>query len=201
MNRFSLLFLMIAMIFTACRGGKQVVNRYYLLEYPMELVEAEMEGLRSVPGSLGIDVVFVNHAFASRQIALREETHEIRYFSHNEWAVRPYQSLTELVEQFFRHYHVFDRLVPPLTTEVADFSLQTAVHQLEVVKYRNRFQARISLDFRLVDNQTGNVVLSHHADASRDLQDRNLNLFAKTISELFITELQVFVQQISQHGF
>ncbi len=196
MKKIYLLALLVAVLFSGCRGTESVINRFYLLEYPADQRYWEQEAYPPLPASLEIASVSVHPAFSAHQIAIREESHEIRYFTFNEWAIRPGNSLTTLLKDFFHFNPVFQELVPRQTPRIADYTLETTVFQLEVVKERNRYQARIHLEFKLIDNRSAVVVASHSADQIRELEKRNLNLFAGAINEMFLKEVHELAKQI-----
>ncbi len=200
MRKIYLLPLLIAVLVSGCRGGQSVVNRFYLLEYPANQTFIEADTLQSISSSLEVAMVYVHPAYSSHQIAIREDSHQLRYFNFNEWATRPANSLTAILDDFFHFNPLFERVVERQTPKEADFTLNTSVFNLEVVKERNRYQARLHLEYMLIDNQTGELVFSHVADQSRQLEKRNLNLFARAINEMFLETLKDFAGEIVENG-
>jgi ABC-type uncharacterized transport system auxiliary subunit len=169
-----------------------------MLEMPGTVIPEMPERITPLQGSCYIQHVEVAPAFASYQIALREESHSIRYFEFNQWALRPENNMTELVNSFFSSYQVFDQILSGRLMEETDYMLTTRVHRMEVDTQTDSFEARLVVAFSLVNNTTGEVLHHHHADRSRVLPQRNLNLFAAAISELFTEELAGFTLQMLQ---
>ncbi len=198
MKKSILLLLLMPMVFMGCRSSQSIQNRFYMLELPAS-VHADMpERFNPLPGSYQVQPVEVSSAYASYQIALREESHSIRYFSFNEWAERPGSKLTAMVNSFFNTNHVFEEILTGRQADQADFILQTKVHRLEADHQADDFEARLTIEFSLTDASTGEELHHHLADRSRVLPNRNLNLFAAAISELFAEELAGFTLQMLQ---
>jgi ABC-type uncharacterized transport system auxiliary subunit len=193
-----LLLLLIPLFFTACRSNKSIQNYFYMLEMPATVVPEMPERITPLQGSYHLQNVEVAPAFASYQIVLREESHSIRYFEFNQWALRPENNMTELANSFFSSYQFFEKMLTGRLIEAADYMLTTRVHRMEVNTQTDSFVARLVVEFSLVDNNTGEVLHHHHADRSRVLPQRNLNLFAAAISELFTEELAGFTLQMLQ---
>ncbi|MFN3554763.1 MAG: ABC-type transport auxiliary lipoprotein family protein [Bacteroidales bacterium] len=196
MNRKSigLPIVLLLMILAACRSSKPVEPRFYLLEFPSERIQADT--LEMLPYVLEILPVDVHPAFASHQIAIRERSHELRYFSNHQWAVRPGQSLTRFVAEYFARTEIFQKTDTRFWTMQPDFKLKTSVYQLEVVRERNDFLAFLSVEFQLISNHDGSVMFSHTAAKNRLLEKRNLNLFAEAINRLFFEELNYFARKV-----
>ncbi len=198
MRKTALLLLILPLLFTACRSSKSIQNRFYVLEIPVSVHEKMPERLTPLAGSYFVKPVELSPAYASYQIALREESHSIRYFSFNEWAERPSNALTAMVNSFFNTNQVFEETLTGRQTEQADHIMQTRIHRMEADHQGSDFEARLVVEFSLTDARTGEILHHHRADRSSPLPQRNLNLFAAAISELFAEELASFALQMLQ---
>ena len=178
----------------ACRSSKPVAPTFYVLEFPTERISDEKPLTLSY--SLEITDIDLHPAFATHQIAIREDQHEIRYFSNYEWAVRPDQSLTRFISDYFKNVKIFRNTDIRYWNIQPDYKLLTSVHQLEVVKDGNDYLAHLHVDFRLVMTEGSVTVVRHTADKTRLLERRNLNLFAGAINDMFFEELHFFARKI-----
>lgn len=201
MRKTVLLLVFLPLLFTACRSSKSIQNRFYVLELPASVLDNMPEHFPPLPGSVYVHKVEVSPAYASYQIALREESHSIRYFSFNEWAERPGNALTALTINFFNANQVFEETLTGRQMENADLILQTSVHRLEADHQSKEFLARLVIEFSLTDAHTGELLHHYFADRDSLLPQRNLNLFAAAISELFAEELIGFTRQLLQVNY
>jgi ABC-type uncharacterized transport system auxiliary subunit len=190
------LILLLTLLLASCGGSKSVVNRFYVLEYPARTVASMEEGLSPIEGSCLIETPGMHSAFATHQIALREDTHEIKYFSFNEWANRPEQSLATIIWSFYQDFPAFGKGAVLQGSGEEKYALQTHVSRMEVVQQRNDFYARLNVEFLLVERDTGTPLAAHKASRQEPLDQRNLNLFASAISDMFVEELQLFTLEI-----
>jgi ABC-type uncharacterized transport system auxiliary subunit len=189
------LIVITAFMWDGCRSSKPVIPRYYIIEYPQE-ADAEFNKKYSTFGaSVEVLPVEIFPAFAGHRIALREETHGIRYFSNHEWAVRPEESMKLFLVKFLEQNKVFEKISTRYWIERPDYQLLTRIYQLEIAQKKNSFYAHLNLNFQLIHTQTGRVVSSHLADLSTPLDRRNINLFADEISLLFFNELHLFFEK------
>ncbi|MFO7922177.1 MAG: ABC-type transport auxiliary lipoprotein family protein [Bacteroidales bacterium] len=194
--RICFLLLFVSLIASGCLSRKSAPARYYDLEYPAEPEVSINDTVEPLNNSCLINIVEVYPAFAGSQIAIRENSHQIRYFSFNHWAVRPEQSLIYLMTEFLNRHRVFKTLYTPSLYIESDYTIETIVYHLELVEDGNEYHSRLNLEFRLNDSQTGEEILNHRADRKHLLEERNLNLFAAAVSEIFIEELAVFAGSI-----
>ncbi len=185
--------LVTSFILTGCRSSKPVSPRFYLLEYPADTERTDT--LKSLPYVLELGEVNINAAYSSSQIAIREDEQELQYFIHNHWAVRPKESLGTFVEKYFFNHRVFKQTQTRFWNLQPDYRLVTHVHNLEVVRDKRDFYARLHLEFRL-ETPDGELVERYLSDNRRLLKSRDLNLFAMAVNQMFFEELNYFSGKI-----
>ena len=183
---------------TGCLTRAPEPTRHYLLDYPAGIKIDFPGNGQPVEKSCLITPVDVYPAYSTHQIAVREHSHEIKYFVLNIWAVRPEQSLTNIITEFFKNHKVFESVHLPTLSTDTDFTLGTTVYNLEIVNERRDYYARLNVEYQLKDNQSNQIIHDHRADKRVLLADRDLNLFAAAISDIFVEELAVFVNTIME---
>ncbi len=187
------------LLMSGCGGNKAIVHKYYLLEYPRHITaDLRITDSLAYPfGSCFIETVEVHPAFSSHQIAIRENSNQINYFSFNEWAVRPSQSFTKLIKDFFSDTGLFTEINIGRSAHGNDFIIETYVSKIEVVKSRSLFLANVELEFLLKEGATGKVISNMYDSEVKVLKNMDLNLFAATVSEMFVEKLHAFALQLN----
>jgi ABC-type uncharacterized transport system auxiliary subunit len=196
MRRILVLTALFALVFAGCRSSKPAITKFYVLEYPSGKAEFLPDTLLPFSVSMEIMPVEVYPAFATHRIAIREDSHELSYFSHHEWAVRPGEALTLFVSDFFTQNRIISKVSTRFWDTDPEFRLRTSIFQLEVLQEKGRFFARIHIDLRLEDAKQQIFLTQHQADLRLELPRRNLNLFADEISLIFFDELKVFTEKL-----
>ncbi len=193
MKKILLMALLSALVFAGCRSSQPVTQQYYLLEMPSQQEGDWPERLSALQGSTLISNATVVDAYASHQIALREDTHQIRYFNFNEWAIRPEHAFTQLLLNFYQENQVFEEVKHGRIVRTTDYILNTHVQVVELDMRGDLLHARLKVDFLLLDGQNEGDILHHYTvDSSKELDTKNLNSFASTISHMFIEGLHAF---------
>lgn len=188
-----LFYLIISLaIVSGCLGSKTQVPSFYLLEYPAERTVSFGEADNPLPVIVEAEDVNVSPAFASYEIAIRANTHEIRYFAQHRWATRPVKSMTSFLLTFFERNDVFENAGPRFWKVPPHYKLRTNIHQMEIFEEDKMFYARLHLELQLIKTDTEQVILTHVADNRQALDERDMNLFADAISNMFFDELQAF---------
>ncbi len=197
MKKIFLMALLSALVFAGCRSSQPVTQQYYLLELPSQYEGDWPERLSVLQGSILIANAGITDAYASHQIAVREDTHQIRYFNFNEWAIRPEKAFTQLLLDFYQENQVFEEVMYGRIIQATDYILNTQVLVLELDTRDDIIRARLKVDFSLLDGQNeGNILLHHTADRNMELETKNLNSFARAISQMFIEELHDFSVEV-----
>ena len=196
MNRFLLMLCAGCILLAGCRGGRQVAPKFYLIEYPygQELVVDERFDTLSIP--IFVSEVSIHPAFSSHEIAIRENSHEIRYFSNHRWTNRPVQSVKHFAEKFFEEHESF-KLVDARVYALQEFlTLDIKINRMEVVLEGKKYFAQLQLEMSIRKADEIDNAFHHAVSRVEPLPDRNLNLFASTISTILMDELKEFSQNL-----
>ena len=194
LTRKTILILMVStLVLTGCRSSKPVTPSFFLVEYPSD--PPPTDTVKVLPYVLELVEVNVNPAYASPQIAVREGEQELQYFVNNQWAVRPAQSFAGFIEQYFADNRVFTQTQTRFWNLQPDYRLQTIVHNLEILRDRRDFYARLHLEFRL-ETADGELIERYVKDNRRLLESRDLNLFTIAVNNMFFEELNYFTGKI-----
>jgi ABC-type uncharacterized transport system auxiliary subunit len=199
MKHIFLIILASGLLLPGCRGGRALSVRYYLLEYPDEVSANLPESHATLEKSCFVNIVEVYPAFSTNQIAHRENTHELSYYAFNQWAVRPEASLTRILLDFLDKYRVFEQVYHTYPAPETDYTIETAVQRMEVVRESNEYHAALAVRFRITDNHSGKISAEHTATSQTEMKERNLNLFAGAISAMFVEELSRFINEINMN--
>ena len=191
--------ILLVLFLAGCRSSQPVIQKYYLIESPEEYEGTWPERISVLPGTCLLSNVQMAPAYATHQIALREDSHQIRYFSFNEWAIRPEIALTRVLSAFFVENPVFENIKTGRVARATDYVLETEVLHLELDTRDETLHARLHLQLSLLDGANQNNTLhTHTADRSVALEEKNLNLFAAAISRMFTEELHAFSVEVLQ---
>lgn len=179
-----------------CASRKPVTKKYYVIDLPKNDATLLGDSLNTIDKYCEISNVAVYPAYATRQMVIRSKSHEINYFVHHEWAVRPEEILTKLVEEFLKKHMVFKDASIRFWKEVPEVKVESTVYHFEILEQKGDFMAHLNIEFRLVDSETGNILKKHSANNSKKLEKKDLNLFASKMSEMFHQELKTFAIEI-----
>ena len=178
---------LIVFITSGCGSNKTVLKKYYLIE-PSAAIEIANTG-QTADVLCEVADVMVAPAFATTQIALRDESHQIQYFGQHEWAVRPQETFLRHILNHLSDRHTFKRVANRFWHNPPTYTLYTTLHHLEVLQKKKVFYAHLNIEFTLIEIKTDSIVLKHKADRESRLEERNLNLMAQAFSELLSEEL------------
>jgi ABC-type uncharacterized transport system auxiliary subunit len=143
-----------------------------------------------------IDRVEVYPAYASTQIANRSNEKELIYYAHHQWAIRPEESFTRMVQDYFKHVPIFKNTSGRFWKIDPAYRIETTVYHLEVIQQNNILTAHLDLEFILRETEQGAVIIQHQADEQVTLAEKDLNLLARAIGEIFSRELSGFSGKI-----
>jgi len=198
MNKFILFFIPIILCLWSCGSQKVVTTKYYVIEFPTDTVLEEYEKIPlEIEKYCEIIPVDINPAYSTPQIANRSSSRAITYYSYHQWAIRPSESFSRLILDYFNHVPVFSGVSDRFWRVQPDFHLETTIYHLEVVQEQNTFSAHLDLEFRLREVERGREILHHRADRYITLYNRDLDLFAAAIGDIFYQELQQLSEKIA----
>jgi ABC-type uncharacterized transport system auxiliary subunit len=198
--RQNLLFIILtALVVSGCGSQKTVVKKFYMIEPPGFMTEIDSNATVAVDAWCEVKDVEVYPAFATHRIVFRDDSHQIRYFGHNAWAVRPSNLLTPVIIDYLSAHKIFTRVAGRFWEKTPSYRMETTIFNIEVGNTnKNDFEAHLKLRFELIDTQSDTVVVTHIADKQSVLEEKSLNLLASSISEIFNNELELFTELIRE---
>ncbi len=197
MNKITLFIIPVLFCFWSCGSQKVVTTKYYVIEFPVDNVRDAIDTIPlMIEQYCEIVPVDVNPAYSTTQIANRSSTRAITYYSYHQWAIRPAESFSRLIVDYFMHVPVFAGVSDRFWRVQPDFHLETTIYRMEVVQEQSTFSAHLDLEFRLREVKRGREILHHRADRYITLYNRDLNLFASAIGDIFYQELQKLSEKI-----
>ncbi len=195
-NSKTILFVfLIAVVMIGC-GKRAIIRQYYVIDFP---VLSDSTQLAQPPLSDKICEVLpvrVSPAYAEKQIALRTDSHELKYYVYHFWAVKPENAFANLIENYLQSKRLFTLISSQLWKTHPDYEISTRIYHLEAVKVNKHLNAHLHLDIELTDTRNHQTVVVHSFDKYAPLPKRKVNLFAAVISQMLHRELDVFSQKI-----
>jgi ABC-type uncharacterized transport system auxiliary subunit len=182
-----------------CGSQKVITTKYYVIEINDDSLKTEtFERKPAIDQYCEIEQVDVYPAYASTQIANRSNSKEITYYAYYQWAIRPTDSFTRIMLDYFMHKPIFKSTSERFWRVDPIYKIETTVYRLEVVQENNTFAAHLEVEFRLMEAEEGIEILHHRSDKQIILKEKDINLLASAIGEIFYTELVRFSEKIVQ---
>jgi ABC-type uncharacterized transport system auxiliary subunit len=192
----SLIFLSILTGLTGCMSQQAVIQKHYTIENPGYQDNVTPDSIQVIPVSCEIEQVEISPVYDRNQIVNRSDSHEISYYKYHQWAVKPSLAVMELIKNYLEKANLFKSVSTRYNRDIPNYRFTTAIHQLEVVEIQDQFSAHVTLEFCILNNANNRVLLQHEADRIVPLSEKNLNLFARAVSEILYTELEKFAGTI-----
>jgi ABC-type uncharacterized transport system auxiliary subunit len=184
-------------IMTSCGSQKVITTKYYVIEINDDSLKTDVANKQPVIDKYcEIEPVDVYPAYASTQIANRGKTKEITYYAYHQWAIRPTESFTRIILDYFMHTPIFKSTAARFWRVDPVYKVETVIYNLEVIQENNSFTAHLDVEFRLMESEEGIELLHHRADRRVELKDKDINLLASAIADIFYGELIIFSDKI-----
>ena len=179
-------------------GKKAMVRTFYLIELPQP-ADTAIGTPPLIKASCEILPVVISPAFSSARIALRTDSHELTYYFYHRWAIHPEEQLTHLLEIYLQNENLFAGVSSGIWDVVPIFQIAGQVRQIEVVEDEGGLDAHFCMTLRLIDKTLNKILVSHSFDVSRALPERDINLFASVISDIYDEELSLFAGKLRSY--
>jgi ABC-type uncharacterized transport system auxiliary subunit len=185
---------------SGCLSEKNVITRYYTIEWSGNQIEAGTANTPLIPGRCEIDQVEISPMYEKTQIVNRSGSNEVTYYKYHQWAIRPSMAVMEVIRTYLEDADVFESVSARYSRNIPDYRFSTNIRRLEVIESKNLFQAHLELDLKLINNADGRILIEHQADRTEALAKKELNLFASAISNMLVSELGTFEELIRQRS-
>jgi len=179
-------------------GERTLIRHYYILEAQEDSLQVFQDSSNS-GGICEILRVRVPPAYDQQRIAVRRRSHEISYYQYHYWAMNPADNLTGLLEKEIRRSQIFTFASSGNLNMVPDYQISSQVYKLEVEDINDQFQVSLEMRMEFIEYSSGNSVLMHRFERKKALEDRDLNLFASELSQIFQEETSQFILKITSY--
>lgn len=192
--------LMLAVITSGCFSSQSVIKKYYTLEHEMDNKNSRLADDPIINGYCELVPVEISSLYETNQIINRSDSHEITLYKYHHWAVRPSIAIKEFVYQYLEANNLFLGIATRFSKRIPEYSFQTIIKKLEVLEDADTFSAHLQIEFRILSEE-GEVLLQHAAKRTEPLSEKDLNLFAKTISSMIHDELNTLISKAKEKEF
>ncbi len=185
-------------VLTGCISEKKIERRYYTIEIPPGNIVPGTDSISMITGNCEIEQASVSELYEKNQIVCRDKSNEISYYLYNQWAIRPSEAITLIIQEYLDAAGIFENISGRYSRSIPDYRFQTTVSRLELVENNKSSSAHLSMECRLIDNSNKKVIISHKAVRVNELKQNDLNLFALEISTIIYEELNIFAGIIKE---
>jgi ABC-type uncharacterized transport system auxiliary subunit len=175
-----------------------LIRHYYVLETTGDSL-AFFEDAIQIRGACEILRIQIPPAYDQQRIAVRRRSHEISYYQYHYWAMNPADNLTSLLEKEIRRSKIFTFASSGNLNVLPDYQISSQVYKIEVEDINDLFQVSLDMQMEFIEYSSGNTVLIHRFERKKSLEERDLNLFAAELSQIFQEETSQFILKIASY--
>jgi ABC-type uncharacterized transport system auxiliary subunit len=198
MRIFPISTLVLILLFTGCGSNNSITSKYYIISLQDDKAATVDKGFETIEGSCEIEPVGIHPVYERILIVNRSDSHELTYYKHHQWAVRPAVNILEFIENYLGNNHIFESVSTRYSRSIPEYRFATYVHALEVIENKDSFSAHLHIEFMILDNSSDQVLLNHLSERTEALPVKDLNLFAQSISNMLLSELEHFTEKIGE---
>ncbi|MFW5879067.1 MAG: ABC-type transport auxiliary lipoprotein family protein, partial [Myxococcota bacterium] len=176
----------------SCIFGETQQRRFYTLVRPAPTPITET----AHAGELWVREVQIASVYDRPQIVFRHSPTELRYFPFETWADRPQRMMNQHVVQALRASGLFQSVLDRLGTSPPTWVLHPNVEAMEQLDGGDVWYAHLAMSFRLTRWGEDEVLLEHGFSESRPLNDGDVSLTIRALSEILDEELGRLMEKI-----
>ncbi|MCK5519978.1 MAG: membrane integrity-associated transporter subunit PqiC, partial [Candidatus Marinimicrobia bacterium] len=186
-------------LFYNCSSQKQSLTNHYVLEYYSHLEREELEQNEPFPYSVIIKDPIIPVIYDRRQIVIRHFGPRITYADNDLWAVPLSEIIPQLINTRFNRYKIFNLAQREFLNQRPEFEIVTDIRYVEALKFENKMQARLVMDFYLRKAGEENYIIKHSVNKEESLIDNNLENFVQKVNDLILKETDDFAAKIIRY--
>jgi len=197
MKKFYLILFILIIGMQSC-GERTLIRYYYILEIPIDQYNPNQEKTIN-QGICEILRARIIPAYNQQRIAVRRRSHEISYYHYHYWAMNPAENLTSLLEQQIQMSQIFAYSSSEILKGIPDYQIALDVYKLEALDTDDSFNIQVEMRMELTEYSNKKALLLHEFNKTRELENRDLNLFAAELSKIFQEETDIFISKIRSY--
>ncbi len=180
----------VAFLMVGCFGSSGT-KHYYRLYYRPQPSRVEQITATARVKTFEIDKVYRRY-----NLVYRTSPYEIFYHANHYWASRPEEMITDLVYNHFKEAALFSDLILKLD-KTPDYEIGGEILEIDQFDSGDRWYAHLVISFTLKDFKTGSILVSHRADARREVFSPAPVQSVRALGEMLEKEIDAFMQKIA----
>ena len=180
------------LLLAGCFGATTAEQRYYTMSLPT--AEQPPQGHKGT--ELLLHEVEVSPVYNRPQIVYRFSPQELQFFRQNNWADRPSRMLGQLLAQAFARSGTFRSVVERMGAKPPNYVLDSSVEAIEELDGGGKWFAHLAMTLRLTRFEDNRTVWQFTFDERRPLNEQNVGLVVRAMSEILHEQLQIALPQV-----
>lgn len=180
------------MVLTGCFSSPG--RQYFELSLSVETASAETRSERI----LVIDDVQIDDIYDDYRIVYRVSPYEINYYSYVFWADKPDILIENSLFAYFSEKGLFRDVVLEFDQPAPDWILRARIHNIEEVDEDSAWSARLSMEMRVLDVKSQEVLAAHRFDRKEKLGSNDVGLVPIIISRILKEELEILTKRVME---
>lgn len=177
--------------------GKASVREYYLIEYLPDRVQQENSG-RPYPARVQLKTFRVLRVYNRQQILFRYSPNKMQYYTYKNWAVRPEDMITDMVEKHLLDSNLFVELHREFLDARPDYRLEGIVEALEKYDATDIWFAHFAMTLRLIREKDKTEVWQHTFDERREVYNPEMVYTVQEMSDILETQMNLVVEELDR---
>ncbi len=139
----------------------------------------------------------VNEFYDDYRLVYRKSTHELNYYAYEFWTIKPGKLIKNAVINYLKNNESYN-FIRKLTAYNPDYYIESKINVLEEVEKNNIRYGRLSMEFELYNFKSGKKLLTYNFDKKEKFQEKKIDYFPKTISNILQKQIDVLINKIKK---
>jgi ABC-type uncharacterized transport system auxiliary subunit len=194
-NTFVLLLSALIFLSLSCSKKNSKVIHLYSIDFPIAVNSANSNPPLT-NFSYSILPVEVDSAFDTRQLVMKDLDKSIFYFSEHLWSKHPAKTVDSLLSRYIKSQNIFKNEIPLSEKPKADYVIRSNIYQILIIKTVDDLEVLLYFNLELIENKSNHAEISSTIYSREILEEKDLNLFADLVSQIFRREFDSFSSRI-----
>ena len=181
-------------------GNKVQTRSYYILSY-MPATVIPGYSLHPYKYSLQVGPIQVQRIYNRQNILYRYSPQQLQYYDLQQWAVRPDQMFTDIIQKHLESIPLTNRISTDFFDQRPDYRLEGMVEALEKYDAGDLFFAHLAMTFNLVRVEDGTNIWDYSFDQRRQVFQPEMVYTVQGLSAILQSELDIVATQIDSLFF
>ncbi len=191
------MFSVILVFFMGCMSSP--MKKYYQIHLEnVNVGKSQNIDIKVIDKILLVEKIDIEEIYNDYRLVYRKSPFQLNYYSYKFWIKKPDRVIRDAIVQYLSNKKVFNKVIMEFLEWEPDLIMKVRTNIIEEYDIGENWFAHLSMKFKIIDFESGEVILTHKFDRKKRLIIKKVDNIPVCLSKILQEELDKVINNLSK---